>query len=130
MSLEIRKFRKMNNLTQAELAKKIGASPSTIAMYERGDREPNIDMIIKISDVLKVDTNTLLGRPSGIFISYKDGDTGLRKELSDKIEAYKLKHPLEEISEGKNKLIDYVLNVPENKAEKVLKIIQAIVEDN
>ena len=57
-----RNLRKDNNLTQSELAKKLGIAASTVGMYERGQREPDFDTLEKISDYFGVNMNTLLGR--------------------------------------------------------------------
>lgn len=69
MSIQIKKYRKLNNLTQAEAAYKVGVSPSAFAMYERGEREPGIDTLKKMSETFKVDIDTLVGS-SRPFISY------------------------------------------------------------
>ena len=62
MSLQIKYLRKRNNLTQAEVAKRIGVSASAMAMYERGDREPSIDTLNKLCQVFNTDMDTLVGR--------------------------------------------------------------------
>ena len=61
MSLQIKKYRSLKKMTQAEVAKKIGVTPSALAMYERGEREPGIDRLKKIAQVLSVDINALVG---------------------------------------------------------------------
>ena len=61
MSLQIKKYRSLKKMTQAEVAKKIGVTPSALAMYERGEREPGIDTLKKIAQVLSVDRNALVG---------------------------------------------------------------------
>ena len=55
-------LRKDNNLTQAELAKKLGVAPSTVGMYERGQREPDFETLEKIANCFSVNMNTLLGK--------------------------------------------------------------------
>lgn len=50
----IKTYRKMMNLTQAELADKVGLSASAIRMYETNKREPKKDSLQKISEVLNV----------------------------------------------------------------------------
>ena len=47
-STVFKNLRKDNNLTQAELAKKLGVAPSTVGMYERGQREPDFETLEKI----------------------------------------------------------------------------------
>ena len=58
----IRDRRLRRNMTQAELAKKLGISKSSVSMYECGNREPEFDLLEKMADLLQVDMNVLLGR--------------------------------------------------------------------
>lgn len=51
---DIRKFRQERGVTQAELAKNIGVSRSTIAKYENGERNPSLLTLQKIADFLKI----------------------------------------------------------------------------
>lgn len=55
-------LRKGAGMTQAELAKKLGISKSSVSMYECGNREPEFDLLEKMADLLQVDMNVLLGR--------------------------------------------------------------------
>ena len=50
---KLKMLRKKNRLTQANLAKKLNISPSTIGMYEQGRREPDSAMLVKIADLDK-----------------------------------------------------------------------------
>lgn len=50
----IRFFRVMRNYTQKMLAESILSSPSTIAMYETGKREPDMDTLEAIADALNI----------------------------------------------------------------------------
>ncbi len=52
------------NLTQAELAKHLDLSPSSIAMYERGERAPSYEVLESIADFFNVNMDFLLGRKS------------------------------------------------------------------
>lgn len=55
-------FRMRENLSQSELAEKLGLSPSTVSMYEVGKREPDFETEEKIADFFNTDLNTLRGR--------------------------------------------------------------------
>lgn len=55
-------FRMRENLSQSELADKLGISPSTISMYEVGKREPDFETEERIADFFNTDLNTLRGR--------------------------------------------------------------------
>ena len=67
-STVFKNLRKDNNLTQAELAKKLGVAPSTVGMYERGQREPDFETLEKIANYFSVNMNTLLGKENAIDI--------------------------------------------------------------
>lgn len=58
----IAELRKRKNLTQDDLAIAIGKSKSTIAMWETGQRDPDTQMIIKLSEFFNVSTDYLLGQ--------------------------------------------------------------------
>lgn len=45
----IQELRKKNNLTQSELAEKIGLSTNFIGMVERGERNTSVDKIFKLA---------------------------------------------------------------------------------
>ncbi len=54
-------FRKRNNWTQAELAKRLNVAPTTIASYEQGKRHPDFAIEEAIADLFNVSLNTLRG---------------------------------------------------------------------
>ena len=51
------------NLTQREVAEKIGVAKSTYSQYESGNREPMIATIKKLAKLLNVSADELLGLP-------------------------------------------------------------------
>ena len=55
-------FRMKENLSQSELAAKLGISASAVSMYEVGKREPDFETEEKIADFFQTDLNTLRGR--------------------------------------------------------------------
>jgi transcriptional regulator with XRE-family HTH domain len=50
----IRKFRKARGMTQAQVAKAIGATEGAVRHYEHGDRTPGPEQIAAIAEVLGV----------------------------------------------------------------------------
>ncbi len=46
--------------SQAELARRLNISPSTVGMYEQGRREPSIEMVMLLSEVLGVSIEFLV----------------------------------------------------------------------
>ena len=54
-------LRRRENLTQQELAEKLGLAKSTISMYEKGVRKPSYEMLEAIADFFNVSMDTLRG---------------------------------------------------------------------
>lgn len=50
----IQELRKKNNLTQSELAEKIGLSTNFIRMVERGERNTSVDKIFKLAKAFNI----------------------------------------------------------------------------
>lgn len=57
----IRNEREKLNYSQTELAKKLEVTRQTISNWESNKREPDLNSLKKLSDVLMVSTDTLLG---------------------------------------------------------------------
>jgi transcriptional regulator with XRE-family HTH domain len=57
----LRKLRDEKGDTQKELGKVLNVSESTIGMYERGEREPNFETLIKIANYFMVPVDYLMG---------------------------------------------------------------------
>lgn len=72
-----------------EVADGIGVAKSTYSLYESGNREPNVQTIKKISDVLNVSADELLGLNSEntTIAAHFDGNEYTAEELED-IRAY------------------------------------------
>ena len=63
--LKIEQKREERGLTRRELAEKVGASYASIRNYEKGYREPDIDMLARISEALGCTMNDLVERRPG-----------------------------------------------------------------
>ena len=57
----LKQSRKACGLTQDQAAKELEISRSTLANYETGSREPELEILCKIIKLYKVDANWLLG---------------------------------------------------------------------
>ena len=51
-------LRKLENITQQQLATALGIAKSTVSMYENGQREPDFETLEAISDYFNVDMST------------------------------------------------------------------------
>ena len=52
-------LRKQQGLTQAELAARLGISKSAVSMYERGNREPELELLQAMADFFHVSVSAL-----------------------------------------------------------------------
>ena len=57
----LKTLRLKNNMTQAQLAQKLGLTKSVISAYETGLRLPSYDILIHIAKIYHVSTDYLLG---------------------------------------------------------------------
>ncbi|HDM71002.1 MAG TPA: LexA family transcriptional regulator [Thermotogales bacterium] len=57
----LRLLRERNNMSQRELAEKLGLSTMAISNYELGKREPDVDTIMKLARIFNVSVAYLLG---------------------------------------------------------------------
>lgn len=85
-STVFKNLRKDNNLTQAELGKKLGVAPSTVGMYERGQREPDFETLEKIANYFSVNMNTLLGKENA-FDEKSSSVVGIKIPVLGKVAA-------------------------------------------
>jgi transcriptional regulator with XRE-family HTH domain len=56
----IKKLREAANLTQTDLAGKLGVTQAYIAMLESDAREPSLDVLRRLAKALKADISQLL----------------------------------------------------------------------
>ena len=88
-------LRNEKNMYQQELADALGISKSSINMYERGERQPNFEVLETIADFFNVDIDYLLGRTNkttkiinpNTIAAHFDGDEYTPEEL-DEIKAF------------------------------------------
>ena len=58
----LKNLRNKQNLTQTDIAEKLGISQTTYGRYETGDIEPSLGSIILLADFYGVSTDYILGR--------------------------------------------------------------------
>ena len=79
------KLRKERNMTQAELSKKLGLCPSSIANFESGLREPGLKHLVKLGEIFDVDMNYLInGKDTSEIARYLDVE--IRRASEDTLE--------------------------------------------
>ena len=77
--------RERKGLSQKDMAENIGVAKSTYSLYESGNREPNVQTIKKIADILNVSADELLGineEPTTIAAHF-EGDDYTEAEMDE-----------------------------------------------
>jgi transcriptional regulator with XRE-family HTH domain len=59
---KIKDFRKAKQITQEELAKMFGVDRSTVGKWESDSSKPDIEVLMKLSEIFDVSTDYLLGK--------------------------------------------------------------------
>lgn len=112
----IRFYRLSRNMTQAELAESIGQSPSSVAMYELGQREPDMDVIECIADILNIRIRDLIPERG-------ESKTVATPEDFARLEALHQNPALgilfDRASKMSKKDIDFILRITENISKEV-----------
>ena len=60
--MNLKEIRTKRNITQQAVADYIGCSSVVYSRYERGTRQPSIEMLLKLADLFGVTVDFLLGR--------------------------------------------------------------------
>ena len=90
-SKSIKKFRKENNLSQAEFANMLQVSRTTVVSYEKGTKEPSLYVLFRAAKVMNCSLDELVGLNSPenkikIYNSLDDNSTlKLKEELNEKL---------------------------------------------
>lgn len=91
----IMELREKYNIDKTEFAKRIGVDKSTITRYEDGDRQPTLDVLLKIKQVFGVSLDWLAGFDTDENVEYGEVITNCIKanispsNLNDAVEFIK-----------------------------------------
>lgn len=93
----IKYLREKAELTQKDIATKLGVEPAAISKYELDMREPNIESLKKLGELFNVSIDNLLGRTPDVFVGEKD-----KVEFDISVIKEKYKSDLNKIYENEN----------------------------
>lgn len=72
LNIKLQEQRKLSKLSQKEVAKAIGVSPSIISNYESGERTPSVECLMALAGLYRCSTDYLLGLDKTNCSSYID----------------------------------------------------------
>lgn len=117
LGLNIKHLRKAKGISQVELAKLIGTTHSSISTYEQGKTEPTAGILKKISEVLQVSMDNLVGvdltKPDDI--ASKEGKSML---------SY-----VEDLETGKRSVEEVSKEVGDENMNKIIKLLELRVNE-
>lgn len=65
----IKKLRKAKRMTQKEVANQLNVTPQTISKWERNISYPDLDMLVRLSQLFHISTDALLGNTKPTFFA-------------------------------------------------------------
>jgi len=78
----LKELRLSRGLSQRQLGQRLGMTNNAISMYERGEREPNYEILEAIADIFNVDIAYLLGKEIGSFYYFEPEVADVATRLS------------------------------------------------
>lgn len=88
MGEKLKSLRIEKNLTQKQVADRIGLAVSAVSSYESGTRYPSYDILVKLTRIFHVSADYLLGITNQRTIDVSgldDNEIALISQLADKI---------------------------------------------
>ena len=113
----LKQCRLNKNLSQKELAESIGVAPSTYSLYESGKREPDVEKIKLLSEILDVTADYLLF--GNVVLKYLDNVDG-QEDAYNSI----LNSPI--LTENENYLLNTFRMLSEQGQEYILQTIDMV----
>ena len=110
----LKKLRKRANLSQSDLAKQLNINQYNISYWEIGRSEPNIEQIIKLSEILNVPIDYLLGKNEILTSNDKDFQIVINH----------FKQDIED--EMLNELISLYTSISNEKKKDLLQLVKSL----
>ena len=110
-----------NDITQIELAKRIGITNVTISRYIGGERKPRIEIVVKMAEFFHVSTDYLLGL-SDVRETFENNNASVSK-IHSKLDSMRLLNTKKELSNSQINMIvklidankDFILPLKDEK---------------
>ena len=120
----IKKLRKENNMTQEDLANKLGITRGAVSLYEQDKRKIDYKSINKLADIFGVSSDYILGR-----IEKKDQVKTISDAISDNPELYNF---WKELSQRKDLqlLFRQTKDLDPKDIKRIVRVIKAIEDED
>ena len=118
----LKNLRNEKQLTQSEVAKKLGIAPSTYSNYEQGTRFPDKETLINLAQFYKVSIDYLLGETDEKLSANK-----IAEEIADKPELMEFFETFKENNELK-RLFNHSKGLSSKSIKHIVEIIKTFEE--
>ncbi len=78
--MKLKEIRIKKGMSQGDVAKKLDCSANVYARYERGERQPSVETLIKLSDIFDVSVDFIIGNPEPQMLRLSKYEMELVKE--------------------------------------------------
>ena len=123
MQNRFKELRLERDLSLRDLGERIGLNYSTIACYETGKREPNIETLKKLTSFFEVSLDYICGEDKYIYVLYENAN----KTLSITKESYDYLKPVIYFNDDNHRCIDINSLVGVGKTNNIMGFIQEMV---
>lgn len=107
---KLKELRSEKNISQIDVANELNISQKAYSFYERGEREPNLKMLIELSNFFNVTIDYLLGQENEKLYAVSD-------------EEYKIIKKYKKLTEkNKGKIEERIDTLIENQQDEEIKM--------
>jgi len=111
----LKKARENKNLTQAEVAEKLGVTRSVVARYESGINDPPTENIITLAEIYEVTTDYLLGK-TDLMVRESRFAYGPNSNGADIEEALSLAKKIKSLPDAEKRIIEIIISSSQNQS--------------
>lgn len=104
----LKQLRKEKSMTQVGLAKELGVSNGTVAMWETGKRKPQFETLAKLCELFDTDSSYLMGN------SEETSDEQLSDEDIEQLDLWSIEDDYEEVIRKYSLLDDFGQKMVDN----------------
>ena len=122
MQNRFKELRLERDLSLRDLGERIGLNYSTIACYETGKREPNIETLKKLTSFFEVSLDYICGEDKYIYALYENA----KKTISITKESYDHLKPVIYFNDDNHRCIDINKYVDINKNRNIFDLVNEI----
>ncbi|WP_368489274.1 helix-turn-helix domain-containing protein [Clostridium sp. BJN0013] len=119
-------LRKKHDMSQSELAEKLGVTQQTISKYENGSREPDTETLKLLSSIFDVSIDYLLGNTN--IKNTTDSADKIAESINDDPELAQFWDSLKD-REDLKLLFKQTRDMSPNDIKKIIRIIKAIEDE-